>query len=595
MSGGDRPGTGHRTDGGVASEIDRIAELAKRRGFFIQTASVYGGVGGFYTYGPQGTPLKDSITDSWRDLFVTRQGNMEVDAPTVMPEAVFDASGHLDTFDDMILECPGCDGSHRADHLVEDNTDIDEAESLPPAEVGEIIADNDIVCPTCGVALAGEPVEEFNLMFETNIGPGTASPGYLRPETAQGIFVDFPQLAEYARNQLPFGVAQVGRAYRNEISPRKALVRVREFSQAELEQFIDPETDEPPLDRVADVTLPLYAARQQEADDGGVKSLTVQEAVDSGVIESDWIAFYLGLARDWYESIGVDMDRFRYRQHLPGELSHYAADCWDAETEIGGDWVEVTGFAYRGSYDLDKHADHSGESFSVFKQYDEPVTVERPTVDPDMSELGPAFGGVAADIADALAERAGRDPDAFAGETVTVVVDDERYDVPVEHTGFAVEEVTESGEHVTPHVVEPSFGLGRLVYTVLVHAYREDQVDGDDRQYLSVPPAVAPTTVGVFPLMDRDGLDEYAREVAGQLRSAGLSVTYDEAGAIGRRYRRQDEVGTPFCVTIDYDTLEADTVTVRERDSTDQRRVPTAELAETLGLLRDGDLLFDEL
>ena len=595
MSGGDRPGTGHRTDGGVASEIDRIAELAKRRGFFIQTASVYGGVGGFYTYGPQGTPLKDSITDSWRDLFVTRQGNMEVDAPTVMPEAVFDASGHLDTFDDMILECPGCDGSHRADHLVEDNTDIDEAESLPPAEVGEIIADNDIVCPTCGVALAGEPVEEFNLMFETNIGPGTASPGYLRPETAQGIFVDFPQLAEYARNQLPFGVAQVGRAYRNEISPRKALVRVREFSQAELEQFIDPETDEPPLDRVADVTLPLYAARQQEADDGGVKSLTVQEAVDSGVIESDWIAFYLGLARDWYESIGVDMDRFRYRQHLPGELSHYAADCWDAETEIGGDWVEVTGFAYRGSYDLDKHADHSGESFSVFKQYDEPVTVERPTVDPDMSELGPAFGGVAADIADALAERAGRDPDAFAGETVTVVVDDERYDVPVEHTGFAVEEVTESGEHVTPHVVAPSFGLGRLVYTVLVHAYREDQVDGDDRQYLSVPPAVAPTTVGVFPLMDRDGLDEYAREVAGQLRSAGLSVTYDEAGAIGRRYRRQDEVGTPFCVTIDYDTLEADTVTVRERDSTDQRRVPTAELAETLGLLRDGDLLFDEL
>ena len=595
MSGGDPPGTRHRTDGGVASEIDRIAELAKRRGFFIQTASVYGGVGGFYTYGPQGTPLKDSITDSWRDLFVTRQGNMEVDAPTVMPEAVFDASGHLDTFDDMILECPECDGSHRADHLVEDNTDIDEAESLPPAEVGEIIADNDIVCPTCGVALAGEPVEEFNLMFETNIGPGTASPGYLRPETAQGIFVDFPQLAEYARNQLPFGVAQVGRAYRNEISPRKALVRVREFSQAELEQFIDPETDEPPLDRVADVTLPLYAARQQEADNGGVTTLTVREAVDSGVIESNWIAFYLGLARDWYESIGVDMDRFRYRQHLPGELSHYAADCWDAETEIGGDWVEVTGFAYRGSYDLDKHADHSGESFSVFKQYDEPVTVEQPTVDPDMSELGPAFGGVAADIADALAERAGRDPDAFAGETVSVEVDSERYDVPVEHTGFAVEEVTESGEHVTPHVVEPSFGLGRLVYTVLVHAYREDQVDGDDRQYLSVPPAVAPTTVGVFPLMDRDGLDEYAREVAGQLRSAGLSVTYDEAGAIGRRYRRQDEVGTPFCVTVDYDSLEADTVTVRDRDSTDQRRVPTAELPETLRLLRDGDLFFDEL
>jgi glycyl-tRNA synthetase len=593
MSGGNHRIERARADGG-ASEGDRIAELAKRRGFFLKTAGVYGGVGGFYTYGPHGTALKDNIENSWRDLFVTREGNMEVDAPTVMPEAVFDASGHLETFDDMILECAVCGATHRADHLVEDNTGVDEAESLPPAEVADLVREHDIGCPSCGESLAGEPVDEFNLMFETNIGPGTASPGYLRPETAQGIFVEFPQLAEYARNQLPFGVAQVGRAYRNEISPRKALVRVREFSQAELEQFIDPETDQPPLERVADVRLPLYSARQQEAGDG-LQELTVHEAIEQGIVESDWVAFYLGLARDWYESVGVDMDRFRYRQHLPGELSHYAADCWDAETEIGGDWVEVTGFAYRGSYDLDKHAAHSGESFSVFKQYDEPVTVERPTVDPDMSELGPTFGGVAGDIADALAERAERDPDAFDGETVTVEVDGETYDVPVEHTGFAVETVTESGEHVTPHVVEPSFGIGRLVYTVLAHADRTDEVDGESRRYLAVPPAVAPTTVGVFPLMDRDGLDDYARDVAAALREAGLAVTYDDAGAIGRRYRRQDEVGTPFCVTIDYDTLAEDTVTVRDRDSTTQRRVATADLAETLTRLRDGDLVFDDL
>jgi glycyl-tRNA synthetase len=583
-----------RPDGGQESETDRIAELAKRRGFFLRTAGVYGGVGGFYTYGPHGATLKDNLEAAWRERFVTREGHMEIDAPTVMPEAVFDASGHLDTFDDMILECPECAASHWADHLVEDNTAIEEAESLSPAEIGEQIAAHDIGCPACGAVLAGEPVEEFNLMFETNIGPGTASPGYLRPETAQGIFVEFPQLAEYARNQLPFGVAQIGRAYRNEISPRNALVRVREFSQAELEHFIDPETDEPPLGRVADVQLPLYSAGQQ-AGDGGVQEMTVREAVDAGVVESEWIAFYLGLALGWYESVGVDMDRFRYRQHRPGELSHYAADCWDAETEIGGDWVEVTGFAYRGSYDLDKHAAHSGESFSVFEQYDEPVTVERPTVDPDMSELGPAFGGVATDIADALAALAERDPSAFEGETVTVEIDGDAYEVPVEQTGFAVEAVTESGEHVTPHVVEPSFGVGRLVYTVLVHAYREDEVDGETRRYLAVPPGMAPTTAGVFPLMDRDGLDEFAHEVAADLRAAGLSVTYDDAGAIGRRYRRQDEVGTPFCVTVDYDTLEDDTVTVRERDSTAQRRVAVDGLAETLAALRDGDLAFDEL
>ncbi|MFT4945049.1 MAG: glycyl-tRNA synthetase [Halovenus sp.] len=577
------------------AEGDRIAELAKRRGFFFQTAGVYGGVGGFYTYGPHGASLKDNLEAAWRELFVTREGHMEIDAPTVMPESVFAASGHLETFDDMILECPDCGASHRADHLVEDNTDIEEAESLPPAEIATTIAEHDIACPTCGVALAGEPVEEFNLMFETNIGPGTASPGYLRPETAQGIFVDFPQLSQYARNQLPFGVAQIGRAYRNEISPRKGLVRVREFSQAELEQFFDPETDEPPLTRVADVSLPLYSATQQAAEDGGLQELTVGEAVDRGVIESDWLAFYLGLSLDWYASVGVDMDRFRYRQHRPGELSHYAADCWDAETEIGGDWVEVTGFAYRGSYDLDKHADYSGESFSVFEQYDEPVTVERPTVDPDMSELGPRFGGVATDIADALETRAERDPDAFDGETVTVEVAGDRYTVPVEQTGFAVETVTESGEHVTPHVVEPSFGIGRLVYTALVHAHREDEVDGETRQYLALPPSVAPTTVGVFPLMDRDGLDEYAQRVAGELRATGLSVTYDDAGAIGRRYRRQDEVGTPFCVTVDYDSLEADTVTIRERDTTAQRRVPVDDLGETVLALRDGDCRFDEL
>ena len=577
------------------AEGDRIAELAKRRGFFFQTAGVYGGVGGFYTYGPHGASLKDNLEAAWRELFVTREGHMEIDAPTVMPESVFAASGHLETFDDMILECPDCGASHRADHLVEDNTDIEEAESLPPAEIATSIAEHDIACPTCGVALAGEPVEEFNLMFETNIGPGTASPGYLRPETAQGIFVDFPQLSQYARNQLPFGVAQIGRAYRNEISPRNGLVRVREFSQAELEQFFDPETDEPPLTRVADVSLPLYSATQQAADDGGLQELTVGEAVDRGVIESDWLAFYLGLSLDWYASIGVDMDRFRYRQHRPGELSHYAADCWDAETEIGGDWVEVTGFAYRGSYDLDKHADYSGESFSVFEQYDEPVTVERPTVDPDMSELGPRFGAVATDIADALETRAERDPDAFDGETVAVEVEGDRYTVPVEQTGFAVETVTESGEHVTPHVVEPSFGIGRLVYTALVHAHREDEVDGETRQYLALPPSVAPTTVGVFPLMDRDGLDEYAERVAGELRATGLSVTYDDAGAIGRRYRRQDEVGTPFCVTVDYDSLEVDTVTIRERDTTAQRRVPVGDLGETLLALRDGDCQFDEL
>jgi glycyl-tRNA synthetase len=578
------------------SETERLAELAKRRGFFSQTAAAYGGVAGFYTYGPKGAALKHNLEAAWRDRFVTREGHMEVDAPTIMPEAVFEASGHLETFNDMLVECAECGTSHRADHLVEDVTeDVEDAEALPNAEVADMIAEFEVACPACGAALAGEPVDDFNLMFETTIGPGSSSPGYLRPETAQGIFVEFPQFAEYARNQLPFGVAQIGKAYRNEISPRKGLVRLRELTQAELEQFVDPDEDEPPLSRVADVTLPLYSVPRQQANGGGLRELTVREAVDGGVVESAWIAFYLGLSKRWYERVGVDMDRFRYRQHLPGELSHYASDTWDAESEVGGDWIELTGFAYRGSYDIDRHAEYADEEYTVFRQYDEPVTVERPTVDPDMSYLGPEFGGDAGAVADALGTLAERDPEAFETETVAVTVDGEEFPVPVEHTGFAVEEVTESGEHVRPHIVEPSFGVDRLVYTALAHAYSRDEVDGEERTYLSMPAEVAPTTVGVFPLMDRDGLDDRARDVAGTLRGAGLSVTYDDSGAIGRRYRRQDEVGTPFCVTVDYDTLEDDTVTVRDRDSTAQKRVPIPELSATLVALRDGDRSFEDL
>ncbi len=571
------------------SETAALAELAKRRGFFFASNEAYGGTAGFYTYGPEGAALKRNLEDLWRDRFVRELGNVELEAPTVMPEAVFEASGHLDGFDDMIVECAECGATHRADHLVEDAVaGIEDAEALGTERVGELVTEHGIVCPSCGAELAEEPIEEFNLMFGTNIGPGSGSPGYLRPETAQGIFVEFPRLKEYARNQLPFGVAQIGRAYRNEISPRRALVRVREFTQAELEQFIDPERDEPPIDRVADVELPLYSAAAQGDIDGSVETRTVREALDAGIVGNEWVAYYLGCSIEFYERIGIDMDRFRYRQHLPGERAHYAADCWDAETELGGNWIEVTGFAYRSDYDLSKHAEYSDESFTLFRQYDEPKTVERAVVDPDMSYLGPEFGGDAAGIAEALDALAGRDRSAFDGDTVTVELDGEGYTIPVEKTGFAVEEQTEAGEHITPHVVEPSFGVDRLVYSVLIHTHGSDVVDGEERSFLELPPAVAPTTVAVFPLMAKDGLDDRARSIAERLRTEGFEVTYDDTGNIGRRYRRQDEVGTPYCVTVDYETVDGDTVTVRERDSTEQTRILTADLPAAIERLVAG-------
>ncbi|MFC4405315.1 glycine--tRNA ligase [Haloarchaeobius iranensis] len=574
------------------TETADVVELAKRRGYFFQASGAYGGVSGFYTFGPQGAALKRNIEDAWRDRFTIQEGNLEVDAPTVAPEPVFEASGHLDGFDDMLVECPECGESHRADHIIEDNTDIEEAESYPIPEVEELIAEFELVCPSCGAGLAGQAVTAFNLMFETSIGPGSSQPGYLRPETAQGIFVEFPQLKEYARNQLPFGVTQIGRAYRNEISPRKSLLRVREFTQAELELFVDPEEDEPDLDAVRDVTAPLYSAEMQADPDAATTEWTIGEAVDEGVIGDEWVAYYLGVATEWYDRVGVDMERFRFRQHLPGELAHYAADCWDAEAEVDGDWIELAGFAYRSDYDLSKHAEHSDDDFTLFKQYDEAKTVERATVDPDMSYLGPEFGGAAAGIAEALQSLAERDRTAFDGDSVSVEVDGEAYEIPTEHVNFSVDEVTESGEHITPHVVEPSFGVDRALYTVVHHAFSEDEVEGEHRNYLSLEPEVAPTFVGVFPLTDQDGLPERAREVAQELRDAGLSVTYDDSGSIGRRYRRQDEVGTPFCVTLDGDPQG--TATIRERDSTAQTRVDLDDLVETLTALRTGDATFDD-
>jgi len=307
------------------------------------------------------------------------------------------------------------------------------------------------------------------------------------------------------------------------------------------------------------------------------------------------VAYFLARSKQWFERVGVDMERFRFRQHLPGELAHYASDCWDAEGEVGGDWVELEGIASRTDYDLSKHSEHADDNFTVFQQYDEPKTVERATVDPDMSALGPKFGGDAGAVADALKALAERDRSAFEDDEVTVEVDGEAYTVPTEQTGFAVEEQTESGRHIVPHVVEPAFGVGRAVYTVLAHNYDEDEVEGEERSVLRLPAEVAPTTVGVFPLMDKDGLGETARDLAADLREAGVDVTYDDSGNIGRRYRRQDEVGTPYCVTVDYDSLEDGTVTLRDRDSTAQTRVELTELTELLPALRDGDVTFDEL
>ena len=563
---------------------DKLSELAKRRGFYFQSSEAYGGVSGFQCFGPEGAELKANVKEAWRQKFSTELGNREISAPNVMPEPVFQASGHLDDFDDMIVECPRCGASVRADHLVEDNTDIDEAEPLSTDQIEVLIEEHDLFCPECGQELAGVPVEDFNLMFSTEIGPGSGRTGYLRPETAQGIFVEFPRLKEYERNQLPFGITQIGRAYRNEISPRKGLVRTREFSQAELEYFIDPEDDEPRIEEVEDVELTLLSSDNQVSGEGPVE-MTVGEAVESGTVDQ-WVAYFLGHAKQWYLSIGIDNDRLRFRQHQNDELAHYASDCWDAETEIGDDWLEIAGFTYRGCYDLRSHGEHSGDEtdYQIFKKYDEPVEEEVVELNPDMGYFGPEFGSDAEKVVEELKALKERNPEAFQQDEIMLDIDGDDYLIPAEKAGFERKTVEKRGEHIYPHVVEPSFGIDRTIYSVLLHSLQTDEVDGEERNVLRLPGRVAPTEVAVLPLMDKDGMTEKAREVASELRSQGFDVEFDTTGNIGKRYRRQDEVGTPLCVTVDYETLEdePETVTVRDRDTTEQERVETENLGEKL-------------
>ena len=601
-----------------------VADLAKRRGLFFPADEAYGGAAGFYAYGPRGADLKRRIEESWRRRFVVREGHELVDSPTVIPEPVFEASGHLDGFDDALIACPECDAHHRADHLVEDAGVVADAEDLRPAALEDLVAEHDVRCPTCGERLAGQPVEAFDLMFETRAGPGDGRPAYLRPETAQGTLVEFPRLKTYARNQLPFGVAQIGRGYRNEINPRKAIVRVRELTMAELQQFYDPERADPPLSAVDDVPLRLLPVERQDEDaDGDVDEddarepieTTVAEAVDRDVVANAWLAYYLGVARAWLDRVGVDPDRLRFRQHREDELAHYAVECWDAEAEVSvgptsedadretadEEWIELAGIADREDHDLANHAAHSNDDFTLFREYDEPRHVERPTVDPDMSEIGPRFGERADAVVDALERLAVEDPDAFETEAdaadgddaVTIEVDGEPHEIPAEWVNVRVAERIERGEHVRPHVVEPAFGVDRVLYATVVHSLRRDEVDGDPRTVLSLPPEIAPTPVAVFPLTDDNA--ERARDLVDRLRRRGVDAAYDDSGSIGRRYRRQDEVGTPVCVTLDERTPADDAATLRDRDSTEQVRVPLDDVPDLVSRLRAGETTFDSL
>ncbi|NLE04711.1 MAG: glycine--tRNA ligase [Crenarchaeota archaeon] len=580
-----------KCDKSPCDKFTAVNELCKRRGFYWNSYEIYGGAGGFVAYGPLGTRLKQNIENKLRELFVTQTGILEMESSVITPGKVFEASGHVDHFKEPMVECTKCNKRFRADHLLEEYAKISciQAEKMTLEEVKEAIEKNNIVCPECKGTFRNPNL--FLTMFSTTIGPYSGATGYGRPEAAQGIFVEFNRLYTAAREKLPFGVIQIGHALRNEISPRQGLIRLREFTICDLEFFFDPE--EPKCCLIKDVeneSLPIVLGqtRQNNCEDPII--VTVKEALDKKIILSEWQAFFMAMAKKMLQKIGVPLDKQRFIEKLPWEKAHYSSQSFDQEVLLERyGWTEVSGHAYRTDFDLNCHTRSSGVDLCVFKEYTNPIETERSVVKPNMAKLGPEFKKEAGKVGELLSKS---DPEvvsqALKKDGFFMV---ENFKILPEFVQIVNQKVVERGKRFTPHVVEPSFGSDRLFYVALEYAYQIK----DDRVVMKFPRAIAPIQVGVYPLMSKDGMQEKAIEIQRQLTQEGITVEFDDAGSIGRRYARADEAGIPLGITIDYDTLTQNTVTIRDRDSWRQVRSQVKELPDLLQKYFQNKLNFEDL
>lgn len=574
----------------ACDKFTAINELAKRRGFFWSSFEIYGGSGGFVTYGPLGTRLKQNVEGRLRELFVKKIGIYEMESSVIAPGKVFEASGHVDHFKEPMVECQNCHTRFRADHLLEEKgISSKEAEKMTLDEIAQEIVRHGIVCPDCKGTF-GAP-QRFLTMFETTIGPYSGAVGYGRPEAAQNIFVEFNRLYNIAREKLPFGSIQIGHALRNEISPRQGLIRLREFTIADLEFFFDPQDQSCNfIKEVENEVLPilLCETRLKECED--ITNFTVREALDKKIIQCEWQAFFMAMAKRLLVELGVPAEKQRFIEKLTWEKAHYSTQSFDQEVLVDRwGWVEVSGHAYRSDYDLSCHMKASGVDMRVYKEYANPIETEELTVKPIMAKLGPVYKGDAGKVAAALAKVPAQEvADAMQKDGYYMAGN---YQVFKEQVDISRQKTIVRGTRFVPHVVEPSFGCDRLFYVALEYAYRLK----DDRVVLSFPRCITPIQVGVYPLMSKDGLDTKALELQKQLTCEGFMTDYDEAGSIGRRYARADEAGVALGITIDYDTFKDDTVTIRDRDSWRQVRTPIKDLPMLLHNYFQGKINFEAL
>jgi glycyl-tRNA synthetase len=555
---------------------EKVIELAKRRGIFWPSYEIYGGVGGLYDIGPIGTRIKNKIVQLWRKIFVEENSDfvVEIETPMITPKKVFEASGHLENFTDPIVECNKCHRVFRADHLVEEVLKIS-AEGLKAEELTNLIREKNIKCPVCGGDLGD--VRYFNLLFSTNIGPYTGSTGFLRPETAQGMFTSFKRVYESTREKLPLGIAQVGRVARNEISPRQGLIRMREFTIMEIEFFMDPEdTENVPLDKFSEDKINVLPA---EAKIKGEKPSTfkVKELVDEKIVINPWMAYWMATANKFVRKLGVSLERVYFEEKLPSERAHYSSQTFDQMVIVGEDKVEISGHAYRGDYDLSRHSKFSGQDLSVFKKYDQPKIIKKKIVIINKDKLNKESKDFVKEFMKRISSLKPEEVEKILNEKI------DGKEIK-EYVTVTEREEKESGKRFIPHVVEPSFGVERCLYISVLNAYREKK----DRIVLSLPREIAPYEVAVFPLLERDELISRAREIYSKVKEK-FDAIFDDSGSIGKRYARADEIGIPYAITVDPQTLQDNTVTIRDRDTWNQIRVKEEELINTLEKLFSGE------
>jgi glycyl-tRNA synthetase len=538
---------------------DKIMMVAKRRGFIYPSFEIYGGVAGFYDYGPLGSQLKNNLENLWRRFYVLQDKCIEISTPTITLYEVLKTSGHVEEFTDLTIDCSHCKRSYKVEDIIEKGVTGEYA-----------VNEQKLICPTCKAKL--HDPHPVNLMFSTTIGIGEGRKAFLRPETAQGIFTNFHLLYQYSRKKLPFGVVQIGKGYRNEISPRQGTLRQREFSMAEAEVFFDPyDKTHPYFDLIKNKELSLFDNKKKW-------KISVADAVNKKIVNNQALAYYIHLTQKFLLTAGVDPKKFRFRKHETDELAHYATECWDAElfSERFG-WVECVGIADRSAYDLNAHIVSSNVDMYALRAFDQPCEITVKKILPKMNILGPQFGGKAGKIKEQL-ERI--DPTAM--NTITVTVDGKSIEIPEDC--YEIVQVTEKqiGEKFVPHVIEPSYGIDRILYFLLEHNYVEVKKKEEDYTVLTLNSVVAPIKVGIFPLIGDEKLVALAKEIDCSLRGKGIATYYDQSGTIGRRYARMDEIGTPFCITVDHESLTDHKVTVRDRDTTAQERIQIAEIPSTI-------------